>query len=924
MDELRERILVNDFHVIAVTETWAREDVIDSELSIDGYVLYRKDRQSVEHCKGGGVMILVKSSLKSKPLAKLNDMKFQDSVWCQIELNQSKLIVGVCYRSTASSPENNAELVKVIEQATRVSLGTRIMILGDFNYPEVDYRTTDNGSGPGVCSDASEFLQTVIDAGLHQHVHEFTRYRTGQTPSLLDYVFTDDEYEIDKLNYTTPLGKSDHVCIEFGYLTDYCIKSSSHQKLDYWKADYGSIKKELAAVDWDADLQNRTVTESWQVFQKKLMSLCDKYVPIRKNNASKRKNNWITKTTITEIKKREKAWIHYKKTESSTHYRAYKSIRNRVTRLIRKDKEDYQKRLISRFRDNPKRFYGYMRRMRAVKTVVSNLDLKNGSQTESDGETAEELCRYFSEVFVKEGSWQEDKDVNITSANLSISVTEAAVHKALNKLKSDKSPGPDNIHPKLLHEVAAEVVRPLTLIFQKSVSEGKLPSDWKKANITPIYKKGSRNEAGNYRPVSLTSVVCKLLESIIRDQILDYLNQTVVTTAQHGFVQGRSCLTNLLEVLEHWTSSMDQGYGVDVIYLDYRKAFDTVPHQRLLTKLKMVGITGDLLEWIRDFLYNRMMRVIVNGECSTWSQVWSGIPQGSVLGPLLFLIFVNDLPDWITSNIGMFADDTKIWTQIVSKEDSGKLQEDLDNLSKWSEKWLLQFNPEKCVVMHIGHNVDTHYYIQQEAKKWELQSVTEEKDLGVVISNDLKVSRQCSHAAGKASKVLGMIRRQFKNLDKPSFLILYKGFIRPHLEYAIQAWSPYLKKDIEHLEKVQRKATKLVKGFSSLSYEERLKVLKLTSLEKRRLRGDLIETYKLVTGKEKIDFTNLLQLDVSGYNTRGHKFKLKKHRSRLDIRKNFFSNRVVQQWNSLPAHVVEAESVITFKKRLDNCSEWGI
>jgi len=188
--------------------------------------------------------------------------------------------------------------------------------------------------------------------------------------------------------------------------------------------------------------------------------------------------------------------------------------------------------------------------------------------------------------------------------------------------------------------------------------------------------------------------VCKLLESIIRDQILGYLNQTVLTNAQ--------------------------GYGVDVIYLDYRKAFDTVPYQRLLAELKMIGITGELLERIKDFLHNRLMRVIVNGECSHWSQVWSGIPQGSVLGPLLFLLFVNDLQSWITTHTRMFADDTKIWTKIACKEYVDKLQKDLDNLSSWSTKWLLQFNPEKCVVMHVGHNDNTRYHLQQDGKKWEL------------------------------------------------------------------------------------------------------------------------------------------------------------------------------------------------------------
>ena len=187
---------------------------------------------------------------------------------------------------------------------------------------------------------------------------------------------------------------------------------------------------------------------------------------------------------------------------------------------------------------------------------------------------------------MKEGSWEDDSEENDSSANLSISITEQEVIKVLNK---KKSPGPDNMHPKLLQEVSAEVVKPLTLLFQKSIAEGKLPDNWKKANITPIYKKGSRSEAGNYRPVSLTSVVCKLLESIIRDHILDYLNKSVFTAEQHGFVKGRSCLTNLLEVLELRTHSMDKGYGLDVICLDYRKAFDTVTHQRLLTRLRMVG-----------------------------------------------------------------------------------------------------------------------------------------------------------------------------------------------------------------------------------------------------------------------------------------------------------------------------------------------
>jgi len=195
--------------------------------------------------------------------------------------------------------------------------------------------------------------------------------------------------------------------------------------------------------------------------------------------------------------------------------------------------------------------------------------------------------------------------------------------------------------------------------------------------------------AENYRPISLTSsAVCKVFESIIKQQMIAFLDQeNIVTDRQHGFVRGRSCLTNLLEVFEEWTSSIDEGYGLDVIYLDYRKAFDTVPHERLIKKLKSIGFGGNLSNWIRAFLDGRVMRVGINGSFSSWTAVLSGVPQGSVLGLLLFLLFINDLPEWIKTNIRMFADDTKIWTRMSHMNNSESLQQDLDSLSSWSDCW---------------------------------------------------------------------------------------------------------------------------------------------------------------------------------------------------------------------------------------------
>jgi len=290
------------------------------------------------------------------------------------------------------------------------------------------------------------------------------------------------------------------------------------------------------------------------------------------------------------------------------------------------------------------------------------------------------------------------------------------------------------MHPLLLNRCAEVVAEPLALIFQKSFDTGQVPADWKSANVAPIFKKGSRTEPGNYRPVSLTSVPSKIMESIIRDDTLSFLESSnKLNSYQHGFTRKRSCLTNLLESLEAWTHALDDGYGVDVIFLDYRKAFDSVPHKRLQEKLKLFGLNAKLVAWITEFLKNRRMRVRVHGSFSNWAEVFSGVPQGSVLGPLLFLLFVNDLPSVIRSHIRMFADDTKIWCTIKEEIDNIGLQQDLDSMDSWCHEWLLKLNPDKCKVMHIGHRMKTVYYVTEEGVTRQLDETTDEKDLGIYL-----------------------------------------------------------------------------------------------------------------------------------------------------------------------------------------------
>ena len=730
MDELRYVAQNEDYSVIGITETWGNETINDAELHIEGYTMFRKDRKSMLQRRGGGVVLYVKDTLRPRPSSKLGASEFEESVWCTIDLADSPLLVGVCYRSTSSSDDNNDKLLELLQIAADESKSSQLLLMGDFNYPEINYN--DYMVTTGEDSPSSKFFNCTQDLFLCQHVTNCTRHRDGQKSSILDYIFTCEENEISDILYEPPLGKSDHCCLHFEYMIkDHNVTEFELQKLNYWKGDFSSMRKALSEIDWQTMLSGKTVEEMWTYFKGTLQSLCASYVPHRNTtNRNTKKRTWMTKATKKLLKRRESAWRRYKKVCSTSNYEEYKALRNKVCSAIQKDKANFQLQLVKSFKGNPKRFYGYVRSMQTVRTKVGALQKIDGGKTVTDKETAEVLSAHFQDVFVTE---IDADDVNCddpgTTALLEVQFDEHVVLKKLNRLKPDKSQGPDEVHPMVLLRTADEVAKPLSIIFESSYRQGILPADWKCANISPIFKKGSKSDANNYRPVSLTSVPCKIMESIIRDVLVTHMeNNNLITAHQHGFMTGRSCLTNLLETLESWSRILDNGFGIDVIYLDYRKAFDTVPHNRLISKLQGCGIDGPLLHWIRAFLADRSMRVMVNDSSSSWANVSSGVPQGSVLGPLLFLIFVNDLPDWVKSSIKMFADDTKLWTKISNTADSEMLQEDLNRLKCWSDKWLLRFNPEKCKVMHVGHSVPTEYSLLEKDQPIKLAEVEEEKD----------------------------------------------------------------------------------------------------------------------------------------------------------------------------------------------------
>ena len=374
-------------------------------------------------------------------------------------------------------------------------------------------------------------------------------------------------------------------------------------------------------------------------------------------------------------------------------------------------------------------------------------------------------------------------------------------------------------------------------------------------------------------------------------------------------------------MIEDWTREVDNGKGIDCIYLDLRKAFDSVPHRRLLEKVKAFGIPVETSTWIQNFLCGRRQCVDVNGIISDWTDVTSWIPQGSVLGPMLFILYINDLPEHIKCKSLLFADDTKAYTATDRTNNNvnnsrEQLQLDLDELASWSNKWLLRFNEEKCKTLKVCQQTEDNWTYKM--GNVNLADTKVEKDIGVYMDNNLDFKHHIYTTTMKANKLVGLIRRSFKHLDGNIFSKLFKAIVRPHLEYGNTIWFPHLKYLMDEVEDVQRRATKQLPGMDNISYEERLKNLKLPNLLYRRIRVDMIECFKILKNIYDPSIKHPLQLNKSDHNTRGHYLKLKKQQIKLDKRKYCFSVRITKLWNSLPSDVVSAENLVQFERRLDS------
>ena len=547
---------------------------------------------------------------------------------------------------------------------------------------------------------------------------------------------------------------------------------------------------------------------------------------------------------------------------------------------------------------------------------VSISSLKSGSKVIFDSKgKASSFNEQFCSVFTSENTSDTPNLGDSPYPTVKhITVTVEGVVKLLHSLKPNKASGPDAIPARILKDTAVEIAPILTVIFQQSLDTGTVPYDWTVANISPIYKKGDCSTPSNYRPVSVTSICSKLIEHIIFSQVMDHFDShNILDDSQHGFRPSRSCESQLIITSQDLAKSLDNQEQVDAIVLDFSKAFDHVPHQRLLLKLKHYGIRDSLLGWIDNFLTKRSQRVVVVGQSSEWAPVTSGVPQGTVLGPLLFLAFINDLPAGLTSKARLFADDCLIYRSISSITDAEDLQADLNSLHQWSSKWQMKFNVDKCHTMRITlrrNIIDTKYHLGGST----LSMVTEYPYLGLTLTNNLSWQCHINGITNRANRMLGLIHRNLRSSSQKLRQQAYFTLVRPHLKYCCTVWNPFTTKDIMRVENIQRRAARFVLN----NYHKRdsvttmIRHLEWSSLEQRRKRASLFMMYKIHHGLIAINPDNYLIAMPPSATRFYHPSKFQLIPARI-IYKNSFFPRTVTWWNSLPDNILTSPTIEVFK-----------
>ena len=909
--------------VIIGTESWLKQNDIDDECAPkDLYEVYRKDRK---HAKGGGVFVAISRDLVTEEEPELDtDCEI---IWCKISIVGLKTLhIGAYYRPHEGDEKSLDELQKSLSRLGDTDQS--ILLGGDFNFPGWDWKnkrlTPGKTNYPGLHQRFGELLN---ERGLEQMVEEPTR---GE--ATLDLMVTNNPTRISKVQVIP--GISDHDCV----LIDLDQRVIRHKQTPrqiplYKKAQWEELEQHMRQAGEEIKEQANTASADtlWELFSNAIQEGVRKFIP---HKTCKARDNlpWVTPEIRKMIKRKNR--LSYKKRKSRNFNRSslqFQTLSEKI-RLLNKNIQKEMRRAYWNHIESlitpgasdgeytgMKRFWTFIKHQRKDASGVAPLK-RHGVTTSTPKGKADILNQQFESVFTHETPPTEDllPTHSPYPRMADITFTTPGVEKILKNLNAHKAAGPDDISPRILKELATTIAPILTVIFNRSYETGEVPMMWRRANVVPIYKKGAKCDPANYRPISLTCIVCKLMEHIIASNIMRHgNNNNILYDLQHGFRAKRSCETQLIEFSTDLHNNLQNGKQTDVLVLDFSKAFDKVGHKRLIRKLHHYGIGGKTNKWIESFLSTRTQTVVLDGERSYEGEVVSGVPQGSVLGPCLFLYYINDLPEGLSSKIRLFADDTIIYIAVSSTEDATILQADLDRLADWETKWMMEFHPAKCQVLTITKKRKQirHNYTLRGTS---LEHVNAAKYLGVTFTSDLRWNTHITNISNKANRTLGFIRRNLQIQNEQLKITAYNTLVRPQLEYASSVWDPHTINNINKLEKVQRTAARYVKNRwrRKSSVGNMIQQLGWPPLSQRREQQRLGTMYKIHHGQVEVNINHQYIQPAQRSTRTSHALAYQLPYSANTYHQNSYFPRTVTAWNALPETIVMAPSVEAFKARL--------
>ena len=912
--------LRNDkYDMILIMETWLKPEHLSSSiLSSTEHVMFRCDRKRT---KGGGVAIIVKKHHASR-INQVAVEEHEDFELIVVDYYHSRksFIRFACVYNPPINSINPSKIIILVNSLIKIipkqNFNSDLYMFGDFNFNDVDWTNLNSHFNRKSFQLFSDFLNKH---SLSQLITKAT-HKLGNT---LDLVIASNPLSILNIEIGEPFCRTcDHftICLIINFQCSKPLSRYPSYKFHY--ADFEKINNFLSKQHWVEVLKptRDDINSVYSRFTTVIHESFSKFVPFSKSSKRPR-----FPKQIRDLLNKKKNIYRRLKTDSSLKME-YNTVDKLYKKSVKAYFKSYEEKVTSSLNKNM--FYSYVKKKLNSPSYLPPLLNPDGSTTLDPGDKANTLNSFFSSVFLSDSSSVSPKlstwNTNFETMPFFV-ITSKDVTEAISSLNSTVSRTPDGIPCVFLKKTASMLSKPLTLIFNLSLETGSVPSLWKQALIAPIFKKGRRNNPENYRPVSLTSALCRILEKILHKKIMSHLiNSNLISKAQHGFLVGRSTLTQQLSFFDHLTKFQSNKLNCDVIYLDFTKAFDKISHNKLIQVLSHFKINFKLLNWVKNFLTNRTQQTVVEGVFSNSSPVTSGVPQGSVLGPLFFVLYLESLVKILLNyckdtEIFAYADDLKLLSS-----NHLELQNALNLVETWSNEWGLRLQPKKSehLSFNFYHNPvsSSIFFLGNNG----IPLTNTVKDLGITLSNNFKWEPYISKITSKANILSYNIIRSFTSNNILLYSNLFKTYIRPILEYNTVIWNPHLIVDIKKVELIQRRFTRLICQKTNTKftcYQDRLRLMNLESLESRRVRFDLIFMYKILNNIVDVSFDEHFKknLAIQNYNLRGHKSKLERFKhSGSSIRNRFFCKRVVPVWNALPTSIVESPNIINFKKQLDN------